>query len=117
MSQIKKIDNVQKNIIHFGLIALLGLMVIVHPTFAGNEAATQIASIVSQMINIIGMIFSAVGVILLVYGIGQLIMAFKNDDPDSKTRSSTLVIVSIVLICFPAIVKGLNLVEMITDGR
>ena len=63
------------------------------------------------MIDIVGLVFSAVGVILAVYSVGQLVLAFKNEDADSKSRASTMLVVAIVLVAFPSIVKGLNLVD------
>ena len=61
------------------------------------------------MIDIIGMVFTAVGIILAIYSVGTLILAFKNDDPDSKQRASTMLVVAVVLIGFPAIIDQLNL--------
>ena len=75
------------------------------------DAAGNVAEILTDMIDIIGMIFTAVGIILAIYSVGTLVLAFKNDDPDSKTRASTVLVVSIVLIAFPQIIDKLNLVQ------
>ena len=67
------------------------------------------------MVSIIGLIFRCVGVILAVYSVGQLILAFKNEDADSKSRASTMLVVAIVLIALPSIINGLNLTAVITQ--
>ncbi len=43
-------------------------------------------------------IFMWIGVILLAWGIGMLVLAFKNEDADSKSRAIMLIVVSVVLI-------------------
>ena len=85
-------------------------MLTINPAFAD----ASISSIVSQMIEIIEQIFVAVGVILAVYSVGQLIMAFKNEDADSKSRASTMLVVAIVLVAFPTLIKTLDLTSYIT---
>ena len=77
----------------------------------GNNVVdtSTISEILGNMISVVGTIFTAVGIILAVYSVGQLILAFKNEDPDSKSRASTLLVVAIILIAFPAIVEGLDL--------
>lgn len=85
-------------------------MLTINPAFAD----ASISSIVSQMIEIIEQIFVAVGVILAVYSVGQLIMAFKNEDADSKSRASTMLVVAIVLVAFPTLIEALDLTSYIT---
>lgn len=96
------------------LMAIIGgvTLMAVSPAFAANYVET-IRSILGNMVTIVGIIFQAVGVILSVYAVGQLILAFKNEDANSKTTASTLLIVGIVLIALPGIVSGLNLINMI----
>ena len=62
------------------------------------------------------MIFVAVGIILAIYSVGQLILAFKNEDADSKSRASTLLVVSIILIAFPALIDFLGLTEYLNSA-
>lgn len=104
-----KMTKKQANILSFAFVAATAVLFAVNPTCAAVQGAAKVKEIVDQMIDIIGMIFVAAGVLLSTYSVGQLIMAFKNEDPDSKSRASTMLVVSIVLIAFPAIVKGLNL--------
>lgn len=97
----------------FALITALTLFGTVSPAFAAVAGAEDVVKIVDQMADIIGMIFVAGGVLLLFYSVGTLISAFKNDDPDSKFRASTSLVVSIVLIAFPKIVDALDLTSYI----
>lgn len=85
------------------------VMILCNPIWAAPASST-ITAILEDMIDIIGMIFVAVGIILAIYSVGTLIMAFKNDDPDSKQRASTMLVVAIVLIGFPALIDQLNLI-------
>lgn len=97
--------------LYAGVFMLLNVtMLTINPAFAD----ASISSIVSQMIEIIAQIFVAVGVILAVYSVGQLIMAFKNEDADSKSRASTMLVVAIVLVAFPTLIEKLDLISYIT---
>lgn len=75
--------------------------------------AQDVGNLVGKIINIICNIFLIVGIFLTVYAIGQLIMAFKNDDADSKTRASTVLVVGLVLIAIKGIVTALNLTQYV----
>ena len=94
------------------VILLAALFIIITPAYASNYT-TQIQNVMSNMIGIVGTIFQAVGVILTVYAVGQLVLAFKNEDANSKSSASTLLVVGIVLIALPSIVDALGLVSMI----
>lgn len=95
------------------MLAAVTFMLIVRPAFAEVAGQQTVKDILEEMISIVGLVFSAVGVILAVYSVGQLVLAFKNEDADSKSRASTMLVVAVILIAFPAIVKGLNLVDKI----
>lgn len=94
------------------MLTAVTFMLIVRPAFA-VEGEQTVKDILTEMISIVGLVFSAVGVILAVYSVGQLVLAFKNEDADSKSRASTMLVVAVILIAFPAIVDGLNLVDKI----
>lgn len=95
----------------FLTVALLVSMCMVLFTFVPAFAAASLSDLLNQMIGIVKAIFVAVGVILLVYSIGQLALAFKNEDADSKTRASTMLVVALVLIAFPGFIDALNLTQ------
>lgn len=86
------------------------------PAFASGAPTATVGEILERMISIIGMIFVAVGIILAIYSVGQLVLAFKNEDADSKSRASTLLVVSIILIAFPALIDFLGLTEYLNSA-
>lgn len=96
----------------FAFVSLLILMAIGGFAFA-TAGADDIKTVLKPILNIVCMIFTTVGVILTVYSVGQLIMAFKNEDADSKSRASTMLVVGVCLIIFPSIVKGLKVIDKI----
>ena len=86
------------------------------PALASGAPTATVGEILERMISIIGMIFVAVGIILAIYSVGQLVLAFKNEDADSKSRASTLLVVSIILIAFPALIDLLGLTEYLNSA-
>ena len=65
------------------------------------------ADMVSTLLGYIFGIFQYIGILLLAWGVGQLVLAFKNEDGDSKSRAIMLILSSIVLMSIGTIVKGL----------
>ena len=76
-------------------------------------AYADVKALVTQLIDIITNIFRIIGILLLVYSVGQLILAFKNEDADSKSRASSTLVVAAVLISLKTIVERLNLTSYI----
>lgn len=73
------------------------------------------ATVIQEMINIICKVFRYVGVVLAVYSVGQLVMAFKNEDADSKSRATTMLVVACVLIGIKSFVDNLNLTQYLSE--
>lgn len=69
------------------------------------------STVIQKMIDIICKVFRYVGVVLAVYSVGQLVMAFKNEDADSKSRATTMLVVACVLIGIKSFVDELNLTQ------
>lgn len=88
-------------------------LAVINPAFAATNYVTRIRTIMNNMVTIVGVIFQAVGAILSIYAVGQLILAFKNEDANSKSSASTLLVVGIVLIAVPGIITTLGLVNLI----
>lgn len=78
-----------------------------------GNAQANVKDILGNMISVIELAFQAVGVVLLVYSIAQLVLAFKNEDADSKTRASTLLVVAVILVALPTIINNLHLLDYI----
>lgn len=53
---------------------------------------------IKKVVNIVLDIFRYIGIILTLWGIGSLVMAFKNEDADSKSRAIMSLVVGIALI-------------------
>ena len=103
-------------IIAMVMITMMMMACILNVSFADSDYASTIRDLIEKMARIIGTIFQAVGVVLTVYSVGQLILAFKNEDADSKSRASTMMVVGVVLIANPGIIETLGLVDMITGS-
>ena len=61
--------------------------------------------LMSSILNIIFQIFRYVGILLLVWSIAQIVMAFKNDDADSKQKGMMIAVISVVLITLSFVLK------------
>lgn len=107
-SRVKKFLNIGLPILCFGLLVFS----IVDPAFA-KDSSDIIVEVLDKMLTYIGIIFVAIGIVLTAYSIGQLLMAFKNEDADSKSRASTLLIVGVLLIAMPFIINSFDLTQYI----
>ena len=80
---------------------------------SGATATTGTAeALVKNLLGYVFAIFRYIGWLLLAWGIGQLILAFKNEDADSKSRAMMLLIVAVILTVIGTIfnsVMGLNM--------
>lgn len=75
--------------------------------FASGTATTGTAEgLVKNMSSYVFAIFKYIGWLLLAWGIGQLVLAFKNEDADSKSRAMMLIVVAIILTVIGTIFKG-----------
>lgn len=101
------------NVTFVMLSILVFAAIIVSPFATSDYGQETIKTVINQMVDIIGLVFRSVGVILAVYAVGQLVLAFKNEDADSKSRASTMLVVGIVLIALPTIIKSLKLTDYI----
>lgn len=68
--------------------------------FAAASGSVNIPAIISTMLGIICDIFFAIGLLLLVWSIGMLVLAFKNEDADAKSRAMMMLVVSAALVGF-----------------
>lgn len=86
-------DKLKKVALSASVLSVCGIAV---PVAFADEAATD--KIVGSIIDVIVDIFKYIGIILLVWSVGMLVLAFKNEDADSKSRAIMLLVVSLVLI-------------------
>lgn len=88
------------------LCIALAVIMLCSSIFSVALAAGSAESIIGKVLGIVMDIFMYIGIVLLVWSIGMLILAFKNEDADSKTRAIMLLIVSIALIGLKPLVNG-----------
>ena len=62
-------------------------------------------TLMSSILGIILTIFKYIGILLLAWSVGMLVLAFKNEDADSKSRAMMMMVVSIILIGLGFILK------------
>lgn len=100
-----------------GYIALsTGLMCMgagITPVYAGEVDPD---AMVGNLVGIVCSIFRYIGILLLVWGVGQLVLAFKNEDADSKSRAMMLIVASIILIALKSLIEALGLGITIGEG-
>lgn len=61
---------------------------------------------VGLLIGYVLKIFQYIGALLLVWAIAQLILAFKNEDADSKSRAMMMLMVGVILCVLKPVVQG-----------
>jgi len=102
--------NMKKQLIICGIfVCLVALAFTIVPAFAAATTPPELSKLMDTMIGYVGLIFRVIGIILAIYAIGQMIMAFKDENPDAKTKATTLLVVSIILISLPSIIDQINL--------
>lgn len=57
-----------------------------------------VKGMVANIIATVGDIFLLIGAVLLVWAVGQLVMAFRNEDADSKSRAMMLIVSSCLMM-------------------
>ena len=70
--------------------AAIGLV----PTVYAADAKTAVKGIIDMVFQI----FQYIGVILALWGVGALVLAFKNEDADSKSRAIMSLVVGVCLV-------------------
>ena len=75
-----------------------GLVNISNVAYCSGSGGGDIDSIIKALAGIILKIFGYIGVLLIHWGIGQLVLAFKNEDADSKSRAIMLIVAAAVLL-------------------
>lgn len=68
-------------------------------TFLAEATATNpTADIINVFLGYVLDIFISIGILLGVWAAGQLALAFKNEDADSKSRAMMMLVVAAILI-------------------
>lgn len=81
------------------------------PAFAApGDADSKMKEITQNMLGVIYLMAKYIGILLAAWGVVQLILAFKNEDADSKSRAMMLIVCAIALISAEFIIGSLNLI-------
>lgn len=83
---------------------------IVPATATMTVAAATEQTLINSVLQLVFKIFRYIGILLLAWSIGMLVLAFKNEDADSKSRAIMMMVVSVVLIGIEALFNGLGIV-------
>ena len=93
-----KLSRVQRNRYSLMAAATVGMLQIT-PTLC----APTMEAVFRALIDIIADIFFWVGAVMTVIAIGGLLLALKDQNPDSQTRNVTYIVIGIALIGFKAL--------------
>lgn len=88
-----------EKIVKRGVPVLIALTVMSMPVVAladGVTASALIGNIIATILDV----FKYIGIILLCWACGQMFLAFKNEDSDSKSRAAFVIVASVLLIAF-----------------
>lgn len=97
----------QKALIGAGFFVLTPLYV-----FADVGDPVDPIAMVTKLVSLVCSIFGLIGAVLLVWALGQLILAFKNEDADSKSRAMQVLIVAVLLCAIGLIYKAVTGTEV-----
>lgn len=64
-------------------------------------------SIMGKVLGMACSIFRYIGFVLVVVGAGQLILSFKNEDSEGKSRATMVLVTSVALIAMKSLVAGI----------
>lgn len=113
--EVRFMFNKIKKYIPIALPYLIFALAVIAGTVAPAKAADDaLVSVTKELLKYIGRIFKAVGVFICAYSVGQLILAMKNEDADSKSRAATQLAVGAALFIVPTLINNLNLTQYIT---
>lgn len=80
------------------LLAVAGVLSTIVPGYALPGEGTSPETLITSIIGIVLTLARYIGIVLVVTGVFQLVMAYKDDNADSKTRGVQLAIVGVILI-------------------
>lgn len=87
------------------IIAFLGMNIATAGVLCAND---NTADIFVAIMEVIYKILRIVGGFVCVFGIVQMVFAFKNEDADSKTRAATLLAVGVALFLIPNALEAIH---------
>ena len=86
--------------------AAAGLVPTVYAT-ATEGTENTMNQVMGNVLNVVFTVFKYIGVVLALWGAGALIMAFKNEDADSKSRAIMSLVVGVALVALKSLFSTL----------
>lgn len=109
-SQDKSVQAKLAKMRNFVMITVMAFAIASPVVFATGGGTAS--NVVKNLLGYIFGIFFWIGVLLLAWGVGQLVLAFKNEDGDSKSRAIMLILAAIVLMAVDTIFTNLGISEV-----
>lgn len=113
----EKLENVAKKATPM-LVAVAAITGSVLPVYAGNiegangagsggggNSTSTLESTLGKVVGVVFDLFRYIGIVLALWGVGSLVMAFKNEDADSKSRAIMSLVVGLVLMFLETVAK------------
>ena len=88
------------------LLAVAGVLSTIVPGYALPGEGTSPETLITSIIGIVLTLARYIGIVLVVTGVFQLVMAYKDDNADSKTRGIQLAICGVILIGLEAVLTA-----------
>ena len=85
------------------LLASTGML----PALAANVSTTALDSVMDIVIDVIGKAALYIGIVIVLWGVFQIVLAFRREDSEGISKQITTVVVGGVLITFGALAKNL----------
>lgn len=111
---LKKMNPKRAIILTYLSVMALSMGVFASSTSDSIQISTEdvkAENLVAKLAGTILDIFQWIGVLLLIWSVGQVVMAFKNEDADSKSRAMMMAIVSIMLITLKTILEAIGIIS------
>ena len=72
---------------------------------AATSGNSNTKKIIGNVLGYVMAIFRYIGYVLAAWGVGQLVLAFKNDDADSKSRAIMTIVAAVALVGIGVLMK------------
>lgn len=111
---LKKMNPKRAIILTYLSVMALSMGVFASSTSNSIQISTEdvkAENLVAKLAGTILDIFRWIGALLLIWSVAQVVMAFKNEDADSKSRAMMMAIVSITLITLKTVLKTIGIIS------
>lgn len=114
---LTKIKEMKKNFKNSFAYALLFTPIIGNDSYANGVKEIDVDTIMPKFFGQVTQIFFWIGALLLLWGLGQLFLSFRNEDSDSKSRSIMVIMSAIMLMGTKAIFMAITGLTVSNVGK